>query len=250
METVILCGGKGLRMGNQNNEIPKPLVQIGDKPILWHIMNIYSHQDFTDFILCLGYLGEKIVKYFSNDDKNSLKEYKNNGSTTIHTKGGWKITCVDTGLETNTGGRIKKIEKLIDSTFLATYGDGVANIDLKELLKFHKDHNKVATISVVHPRSQFGILDLDSDLITNFVEKPILDYWVNGGFFVFKPKIFNYLEKNDVLEKETFKRLIKDHEMAAYRLKGFWECMDTYKDSIELNEMWNKNEAQWAAWKK
>ncbi|MFQ5975599.1 MAG: sugar phosphate nucleotidyltransferase [Candidatus Hydrothermarchaeales archaeon] len=250
MKTVILCGGKGLRMGNQNRDMPKPLVNIGDNPILWHIMKIYSHQEFKDFLLCLGYLGEKIVGYFSNEDKNTVKEYKNEDLTTIYPKEGWKITCVDTGLETNTGGRIKKLEERINSTFFATYGDGVANIDLNELLRFHRAHNKVATISVVRPTSQFGILDIESDLVTNFVEKPILDYWVNGGFFVFEPEIFDYIGRNDVLEKDTFEGLVRDNEMVAYKHRGFWECMDTFKDNIELNEMWNTNNAKWAVWEK
>lgn len=252
MKTVILCGGKGLRMGNQSMDIPKPLVKIGNEPILWHIMKIYSSQDFSDFVLCLGYLGEKIVEYFSNQDADILRDYVN-GAKKLSIEFGeenWDITCINTGPDTNTGGRIKELENYLDSTFLATYGDGVANIDLKDLLRFHKKQKKVATITVVRPRSQFGILDIESDTVTNFEEKPRLDHWVNGGFFVFEPDIFDYIKGDEVLEKEVFERLVKDSEMAAYKHHGFWECMDTFKDGIELNEMWNLDKAEWAIWKR
>lgn len=227
MKVVILCGGKGTRMGN--DELPKALFPIGGKPILWHIMKTYSRHGFNDFVLCLGYKGDKIKTYF--------KKIKD-----------WKITFVDTGLNTNTGGRIKKIENLIkDDLFFATYGDGLANINLNKLLKFHRAHKKFSTITVARPLSQFGIVGVDSHTcrVTHFEEKPILDHWINGGFFVFDKKVFKYLRKNDVLEKQSFARLLKDNQIVAFKHKGFWKCMDTYKDNLVFNELWNKGNAPW-----
>lgn len=230
MEVVILCGGRGTRMGN--DELPKALFPIGDKPILWHIMSIYSYYGFKDFILCLGYSGNKIRDYFSK-----IKE--------------WDIKFCDTGLDTNTGGRIKKIKDYIKTKhFFATYGDGLADIDLKKLLSFHKAHNKAATLTVVKPFSPFGVVDIDTQTnsVTHFAEKPILDHWINGGFFVFNKDIFKYIEENDVLEKDAFSRVVKDKNFCAYRHTGFWECMDTYKDNLRLNLLIKEGEAPWVVW--
>lgn len=232
IKTVILCGGKGTRMGS--DELPKVLFPIGSKPILWHIMSIYSHFGFNDFILCLGYKGEKIKEYFSGLSK-------------------WNITFVETGENTNTGGRIKKIKKFIkEDYFLATYGDGVADINLLELVKFHERHKKSATITVARPFSQFGIVGVDphSQSVTHFEEKPILDHWINSGFFVFNRNIFDYLKKNDILEKDSFKRVLKDRQLNAFKHMGFWRCMDTYKDNLELDCLWKKNKAAWKIWVK
>lgn len=214
-----------------HKDIPKPLFKIGDKPILWHIMRTYESFGFKDFILLLGYKKEKIINYASGCHRE------------------WNIRFLDTGLDTNTGGRLKKAEKFIKGeVFFATYGDGLSDINLKRLLSFHKKHGKVATLSSVRPYSQFGIIGIDShtNTVTHFNEKPILDHWVNGGFFVFNRQVFKYLKDNDVLEKDTFLRLVKNKNLVAYKHKGFWECMDTYKDSLRLNELWNSGEAPWA----
>lgn len=231
MKVAILCGGKGTRMGKK--ELPKPLFLIGDKPILWHIMSIYASYGFKDFILCLGYHGNKIRDYFS--------AVKN-----------WKIKFVDTGLDTNTGGRIKKIKGYIkEDCFLATYGDGLADINIGKLVKFHNSHKNIATITAVKPYSPFGIVGIDThtNSVTHFEEKPILDHWINGGFFVFSKKVFDYIQDNAVLERDTFEKLIKDKNLNAYKHNGFWECMDTYKDNLRLNQLWIEGKAPWAVWK-
>ena len=230
MKTVILCGGKSIRMGVDSP--PKALIKIGKKPILWHIMRYYSSYGFRDFIICLGYKGNYIRKYFKGS-----KEFN--------------INFVDTGLETNTGGRIKKIERYInEENFFATYGDGLSDLDLKRLYRFHLEHKKVATITAVKPRSQFGIMSIDpkTELVEQFEEKPILDYWVNGGFFVFSRDVFKYLREDDILEKETFSRLLAKNSICAFKHRGFWMCMDTYKDNQKLNEIWNKGETPWKKW--
>ena len=231
IQTVILCGGKGLRLGSDG--LPKSLFPIGDKPILWHIMNIYAYYGFKDFILCLGYEGDKIRDYF--------KKVKN-----------WGITFADTGLDTPTGGRIAKIRDYIcTDTFFATYGDGLADIDLSRLFKFHEGHDRAATLTVVRPYSPFGIVGVESrtGMVTHFEEKPMLDHWINGGFFVFRKEALEYFHTGDILEKDTFARLVRDKNIAAYKHKGFWECMDTYKDNLKLNELWACKRAPWALWK-
>lgn len=234
MRTVILCGGEGTRLRELTESIPKPLVEIGGKPILWHIMKIYSYYGFNDFILCLGYKGNLIEEYFKKNKEEN-----------------WNIIFADTGLKTNTGGRIKKIEKYIDDEiFLANYGDGLADINLNKLLSFHKRMNKIATITCVNPVSQFGIIKInDSNLITAFKEKPLLNQWINGGFFVFNKKIFDYLTGDDILEKRPFETLAKERQIVAYKFSGFWDCMDTFKDMQLLNELWQKENAPWKVWR-
>lgn len=229
-QVVILCGGKGTRMGN--DELPKALFSIGDKPILWHIMSIYAYYGFKDFILCLGCNGHKIRDYF------------------LKTKE-WNIKFADTGLDTNTGGRIKKIRDYIkEEFFFATYGDGLSDVNIDKLLSFHKSHGKAATITAVKPFSPFGIVGIDShsDTVTHFEEKPVLDHWINGGFFVFNKDIFGYLRDNDILEKDTFDRVVKGRDLSAYKHNGFWECMDTYKDNLRLNQLMSEGRAPWAIW--
>lgn len=216
-----------------SDELPKALFPIGERPILWHIMSIYAHYGFKDFILCLGYKGDKIKEYFSR-----TKE--------------WNISFIDTGLETNTGGRIKKIKNYVKGDdFFATYGDGLTDINLKKLLNFHKSHNKIATLSAVKPASPFGIVGIDthSNIVTHFEEKPILDHWINGGFFVFNSGIFKYIRENDILEKDTFKRIVAEKNIAAYKHTGFWECMDTYKDNLRLNQFIKRGNAPWVVWR-
>jgi len=194
---------------------------------------MYSHFGFNDFILCLGYKGEKV--------KESLPVSKK-----------WNILFAETGEDTNTGGRLKKVERYIkDDYFLATYGDGVADINLSGLIHFHRKHKKTATITVVKPCSQFGIVGVDphTQSVTHFEEKPILDHWINGGFFVFNKDVFGYLKDNDVLERDSFSRMLKSKDLNAFKHTGFWRCMDTYKDNLELNELWKKNKAAWKIWK-
>ena len=233
MKVVILCGGKGERLRERTEAIPKPLIEIGNKPILWHIMKSYSHHGFNDFILCLGYKAEKIEEYFKNSNKEK-----------------WNIEFADTGLETNTGGRIKKIEKYIkDENFFATYGDGLSDINIKELFDFHKKMNKTSTMTCTSLRSNFGIVDIDNNnLISGFNEKPFMNMWINGGFFVFKRKIFDYLDEDSILEGKPMENLTKDNQLAAYRYRGFWECMDTYKDTRMLNQMLDNGKAKWMIW--
>ncbi len=233
MKTVILCGGRGTRLGEHGLNIPKALIEIGDKPVLWHLLKIYSHFGLRDFVLCLGYLGEEIKKYFSNLDED------------------WRITFADTGLNTNTGGRIKRVENLIgkDEIFCVTYGDGLANVNLPELLAFHQSHGKIASLTAVNPLSQFGLLKIDDrNVVTEFQEKPLLNEWINGGFFVFNRRIFSYLEENSILEREPFEQLASKHQIMAFKHQGFWKCLDTYKDHLEFNQLWDEGQADWKVW--
>jgi glucose-1-phosphate cytidylyltransferase len=241
-KVVILCGGTGARLREETEFRPKPLVEVGDKPVLWHIMKIYSHYGFNDFILCLGYKGQMIKQYFldypylENDFTVNLGSP---GKITFHGRhqeDAWNITCVDTGAETMTGGRIKAVEKYVDTNpFFVTYGDGVADIDLKALMKFHQRKGKIATITGVQPRTQFGMIRAEQDRVTGFLEKPVLGECVNGGFFVFDRRIFNYLKKDVMLEKEPFSALAEKGQISLYRHKKFWQCLDTFKDQEYLN---------------
>ena len=232
METVILCGGKGTRLRDLTRAMPKVLVEIGGKPILWHIMKTYAHQGFSDFVLALGYLGEQVRRQFQDIDEN------------------WSVAAVDTGLETQTGGRIARLADHVQGgTFFATYGDGVSDIDLNSLLQFHNQHGRVATVTVVRPRLQFGLVEIDADNgVRDFTEKPLFDGWINGGFFVFDRRVFDYLDPESTLEREPMRRLAADGQLMAYRHEGFWACMDSYKDSTELNNAWASGEAPWNLW--
>lgn len=220
-------------MGKDLQGPPKALFPIGNKPILWHILKYFSYFGFNNFILCLGYKGSEIRKYFRNNKEFNLK-------------------FADTGFETNTGGRIKRIQKYISlDNFFATYGDGLSDVDLSKLLKFHLSHNKTATLTAVRPRSTFGVMGISSynGVVTHFEEKPILDHWINGGFFIFRKSIFRHIRDNDILEKESFGRLAKMKELIAQKHYGFWECMDTYKDNLRLNELWMTDKAPWKLWR-
>lgn len=253
MKVVILCGGKGTRLREETIFKPKPLVEIGGQPILWHIMKIYSHFGFKDFILCLGYKDHMIKEYFLNYDKYNydftLK--LNKVEIEFHNKNteNWNITFANTGDETNTGGRIKRIEKYIEEdTFLATYGDGVADINLKELIDFHISKNQIATLTGFHPTSKYGILDINKEgTVTYFQEKPVMKDIVSGGFFVFNKKMFDYLDENCILEREPLENLVKDKQLSVYQHNGFWGSMDTYKDVEFLREIWEK-EKKWKIW--
>ncbi len=257
MKVVILCGGKGLRLISKTENIPKPLIEIGDKPILWHIMKIYSHYGFKDFVLCLGYKGDKIKDYFMRHDSWEDVDFTINltdrDKIKLHEKveqEDWNITFADTGIETNTGGRVKRIAKYIDDEeFLLTYGDGVSDININELYDYHKKHGKIMTMTCVMPQNPFGIIEIsDDNLVRLFLEKPRANFWINGGFFVCNRKIFDYLEENAILEVETIPRLIRENELVAYRYDKFWQCMDTLKHVQFLNEKWSAGEAEWKIW--
>lgn len=258
VKVVILCGGEGTRLKPHIEDMPKPLVEIGGRPILWHIMKLYSYFGYEDFILCLGYMGHKIKEFFINYEEWKYFNLKLKNGNISNRKDfnndvkDWNISLIDTGLESNTGERIRRIEKYIDNEiFFVTYGDAVSNIDLDNLLDFHKKGKKIATITCVKPLSQFGLIRIDEEnRITEFKEKPLLAQWVNGGFFVFNKEIFKYLEENDILEVQTFERLARKRKLSAYKFKGFWRCMDTYKDIISLNNLWHSNKCPWKIWDK
>ncbi len=257
-KVVILCGGMGTRLREETEIRPKPLVEIGNKPILWHIMKIYSYYGFNDFILCLGYKGEMIKNYFynyeviNNDFTIELGNPKNIEIYSNHKEKNWRVTLADTGVTTLKGARIKKIEKYIDGdSFLLTYGDGVANINLHDLLSFHKSHGHIGTITGVRPISRFGELIVKENKVISFTEKPQVSYGViNGGFFVFNRKIFNYLSAEDNCDFEIgpLEQLTREGELMVYELKGEWECMDTFRDTQYLNKLWEKGKAFWKIW--
>lgn len=256
IKTVILCGGMGTRLREETEYRPKPLVEIGGKPILWHIMKIYSHYGYKDFILCLGYKGEMIKEYFLNYEMLNSDFTIELGSKNIeihnsHEEYGLKISLVDTGEATMTGARVKKVGKFIDSEiFMLTYGDGVADINISKLLEFHKSHGKIGTITGVHPVSRFGELVVKDNKVKSFAEKPqSIDGLINGGFFVFNKEFLDYIHENDdcVLEKDPMEKLVKDGELMVYKHDGFWQCMDTYRDFTMLNNLWKTN-PQWKIW--
>jgi glucose-1-phosphate cytidylyltransferase len=256
MKVVILAGGLGTRLSEETEFRPKPMVEIGGKPILWHIMKIYSHFGFNDFIICLGYKGYMIKEYFANYfiHNSDLAIDLSSNNIKVHNSHcePWKVTLVDTGLNTQTGGRLKRVQKYIgEERFMATYGDGVGDINIKELLEFHKKHGKYATVTAVQPPGRFGAINLDAyDNITSFEEKPRGDKaWINGGFFVLEPEIFNYIEGDGTFwEREPLANLAKDGQLVAYRHQGFWKPMDTLRDKRELEELWNSGKAPWKVW--
>jgi len=256
MQTVILCGGRGMRLREYTEAIPKVLVEVGGRPILWHIIKYYAHFNYTDFVLALGYLGDRIKEYFLDYHGWKGRDLRLClGSThppeLIGADGeDWTITFAGTGLDTNTGGRIKRVRLYLrDDVFFVTYGDGVSDIDLRQLEEFHRSHGRIATVTVVRPRLTFGVLDVDGEQqVTRFNEKPRLDGWINGGFFVFDSRVFDYLEDDSVLEREPLERLAADRQLMAYQHRGFWACMDTYKDNLDLNAAWSCGEAPWRTW--
>ncbi len=256
MKVVILAGGLGTRLSEETDVKPKPMVEIGGKPILWHIMKIYSHYGFNDFIICLGYKGYVIKEYFANyflHQSDVTIDLKNNKINVHCCKAeDWKITLIDTGLHTMTGGRIKRIKPYTENkTFMVTYGDGVANINIPELVKFHKKHGRFATVTAVQPLGRFGSLELDNnDNVISFIEKPKGDgAWINGGFFVLEPEVFDYIEGDDTIwERTPLERLAKDSQLVAYKHYGFWKPMDTLRDKLEIENLWNSQKAEWKVW--
>ncbi len=252
---VILCGGMGTRLREETEYKPKPMVEVGGRPVLWHIMKMYARYGFTDFILCLGYKGSVIKEYFlsyemmCNDCTVQLGQKNRITYQSNHKEQDFNITLVDTGLHTMTGGRIKRIEPYIRSNkLMVTYGDGLADVDVSEIVKFHDAHGKVATLTATMPPSRFGILDLgDQGRVDHFREK-VSTEWINGGFFVFDRKIFDYLDTECILEKNPMEQLAQEGQLMAYRHDGFWIGMDTYREYEMLNKMWDNGEAPWKVW--
>jgi glucose-1-phosphate cytidylyltransferase len=256
MKVVILAGGLGTRLSEETTIKPKPMVEIGGKPILWHIMKIYSHYGFNDFVILLGYKGYIIKEYFANyflhqsdvtfDLKNNKMEIHNCFSEP------WKVTLIDTGIDTMTGGRIKQAKKYIgNETFMLTYGDGISDLNINELLAFHKKHGKSITMTAVQPEGRYGSVDInDNGIINEFIEKPKGDNsWINGGFFVCEPEVMDYISGNNtVFERDPLEKLAEEKKMYAYKYHGFWRCMDTLRDKIILNHLWDNNKANWKVW--
>jgi glucose-1-phosphate cytidylyltransferase len=258
MKVVILAGGFGTRLSEETTNLPKPMVNIGDKPILWHIMKIYSLYGFNEFIVLGGYKCYIIKEYFFNyfmHQSDVTFDIKANTMEILHNQAEpWKVTVLDTGLNTLTGGRIKRAERfLINEPFMLTYGDGVANIDVEKLLLFHKEHGKSITMTAVQPEGRFGAMELgERDRVNHFMEKPKGDgSWINGGFFVCEPKIFDYLTEGDqtVWEQKPLQDMAKDGELFAYKHYGFWKPMDMLRDKLQLEELWTKENAPWKIWK-
>ena len=260
MKVVILCGGKGTRLREETEFRPKPMVEIGARPILWHIMRLYQHYGHNDFVLCLGYKGVFIKEYFLNYDS-MLKDFtlslrqQGQPDVTFHEhedSRDFHVTLADTGEETMTGGRLKRVERYIDDdTFMVTYGDGVADVNIERLLAFHRAHGKLATVTAIQPTSRFGLLDITAEgTVSRFLEKPRMQEWINGGYFVFNRRAFEYLDPECVLEQEPLMKLAADGQLMAYQHHGFWHAMDTYRDTLLLNEIWRQGNAPWAVWQK
>lgn len=258
MKTLLLAGGFGTRFSEETELKPKPMINIGTHPILWHIMKIYSEYGFNDFVILLGYKGHVIKEYFANYfmyNSDITIDVSNNQIQVLNNKAeNWKITLLETGLNTMTGGRILQAKDIIgDEPFMVTYGDGVGNINIKQLVEFHKQHGKAVTMTTVQPDGRFGGVNFGSNEgnVQSFVEKPIGDGgWINAGFFVCEPKIFDYITNGNstIWEREPLENLAQDGELFAYKHKGFWKPMDTLRDNKQLNDMWDNNEAKWKIW--
>lgn len=258
MKVVIFAGGLGTRLMEETEARPKPMVEIGGKPILWHIMKIYSHYGFNDFIICLGYkqafIKEFFINYYFNNSDITIDLEKNETQVHLSSQEKFKVTLVDTGLNTNTAGRLKRVEKYIgNETFMLTYGDGVSDINISNLIEFHKQKGRLATLTSIQVPGKFGNIESnENDIVTQFVEKPQGDgVWINGGFFVMQPEIFKYLDgdMDDVQwEKKPLIEIANDGELVTYRHDGFWKCMDALRDKIELEELWNTGKAKWKIW--
>lgn len=257
MKVVILAGGLGTRLREETEYRPKPLVDIGGRPILWHIMKLYAHYGHQDFVLCLGYRGNMIKDYFlnyeamNNDFTINLGRQSHITYHDSHAEQDFRVTLADTGQETMTGGRVKRVQSYVDDdTFLVTYGDGVADVDISALLAFHRQHGKLATVTTVRPYSRFGILELgDAGDVIQFTEKPQLDGWASAGYFVFNRRIFDYLTDDGcVLEREPLEHLAREGQLMAYRHNGFFYAMDTFREYQYLNNLWNSGEAAWKVW--
>lgn len=258
MKVVILAGGFGTRISEESHLRPKPMIEIGDKPILWHIMKSYSYYGYNDFIICLGYKGYIIKEFFADyylHTSDVTFDFANDNKMTIHNNASepWKVTLVDTGLHTMTGGRIKRIQKYIgNERFMLTYGDGVSNVNIKDVEKYHDKSGKYLTMTAIQPGGRFGVLDINDKTndIREFVEKSKEDGgWINAGFMIVEPQVFNYIEDdNTIFEKQPLERLAKEGKLIAYKHNGFWQCMDTQRDKGLLEKLWMENKAPWKKW--
>ncbi|MBA3888913.1 MAG: glucose-1-phosphate cytidylyltransferase [Gemmatimonadaceae bacterium] len=258
MKVIILAGGQGTRLREETEYRPKPLVEVGGRPILWHIMKSYAHFGFLDFIVCLGYRGRMIKEYFldyeamNNDFTICLGEQQEISYHGAHEEQEFRVTLAETGLDSMTGARVKKVQRFVEGDlFMVTYGDGVCDVDIRALTEFHKSHGKLATLTTVRPTSRFGVIDIDDrSAVTNFLEKPQSDGWINAGYFVFDRRVFDYLpdDPSCILEREPLEKLARDGQLQAFRHEGFFYAMDTYREYQHLNELWDTRQAPWARW--
>ncbi len=258
MKVIILCGGQGTRLREETEYRPKPLVDIGGRPILWHIMKLFAHYEIRDFILCLGYRGTMIKEYFlnyeamNNDFTIRLGQKQTITYHQTHQEQDFRVTLADTGLESMTGARVKRVERYIDSDlFCVTYGDGVSDVNLQDLIAFHKQHGRIATVTTVRPTSRFGVLELDDESrVHSFAEKPQVEGWISAGFFIFDRRFLDYLvpDSGCILERTPLEQLARQGELMAYRHDGFFYAMDTYREYVYLNELWHSGQAPWAVW--
>lgn len=257
MKVVLLAGGFGTRISEESHLKPKPMIEIGGKPIIWHIMKTYSSYGYNDFVICLGYKGYYIKEYFAHyflHESDVTFDFRNSNKQIIHNQHAepWTVTLVDTGLHTKTGGRVKRIAEYVNNeTFMLTYGDGVGNVNIAELVKHHKENKKIATITAVQPEGRFGVLSLNNNnAVLSFKEKPRGEIgWINGGFFVLEPQIFNYIEGDDTFfERDPLEILAEQNELVAYKHHGFWQPMDTLRDKEHLESLWVNGKAPWKVW--
>ena len=255
MRTLILAGGPGSRLSEETELKPKPMVEIGGRPILWHIMQHYAHYGVSEFVIALGYKGDAIKRFFLDYQllSRSVTIDLNTGAVDMHGEGAekWKVHLIETGIETNTGGRVKRLQPwLKNEPFMLTYGDGVSDVDISALIRFHQSHGRIGTVTAVRPPARFGGLVFDGDIVKEFVEKPqIGEGWINGGFMVFEPSIFDYLKGDtDSLEVDALERLAEDRQLAAFKHDQFWQCMDTLRDKRLLESLWNQKRAPWKVW--
>ena len=256
MKALLLAGGLGTRLREETEYRPKPMVEVGGRPILWHIMKNLAYFGLTDFVVATGYRGEVIRDYFLNYQSRMNDFTVNLGSGDVqqhgddeHDEGEWNVTVADTGPLTMTGGRVNRASKYVDGRFFVTYGDGLADVDISALIAFHEAHGKLATVTTIRPLSRFGVMDLDtSGAVQQFREKPQTDDYVNAGFFIFEPKVLDYLDDECVLEQAPLEALARDGQLMAYRHDGFWQPMDTYREFQMLNEMWDSGQAPWKMW--
>jgi glucose-1-phosphate cytidylyltransferase len=252
---VLLAGGLGTRLREETEFRPKPMVEVGGKPIIWHIMKTFSHFGFDSFVVCVGYKGDMIKEYFlnyrarNNDFTVALGEHEQVSFHGVHDEARWTVTVADTGDDTMTGGRVHRIRPYVDGTFICTYGDGLSDVPIDRLLEFHRSHGRLATVTTVRPLSRFGIMEVaEGSQVQRFREKPQVDGWVNAGFFVFEPGVFDYIGPDSILEEEPLASLASDGQLMAFRHDGFWQPMDTYRESQLLNGLWESGAAPWRVW--
>ena len=255
MRVAILAGGMGTRLAEETEIRPKPMVEIGGKPIIWHIMRHYEFYGFNEFVVALGYKGDQIRRFFSEFHANSsnLRVDLARGLAEAHGSGPkerWLVELIETGVQTNTGGRIKRLAPYLgNETFMLTWGDGVSDVNLDKLLDFHRSHGRLATVTAVHPPARFGQVEIEGEKAIDFSERPLQHGWINGAFFVLEPGIFDYIDDdNTQWEKDPLERLVKDRQLMAYRHEGFWQCMDTMRDKTLLEHLWQSGRAQWRIW--